>query len=348
MKYLFVIVILFCGFGFGNAQTIKGIVCDKDTKEPVPYVYVYFDGTSINTLTDTLGKFRLETKSVINAKLVIQHMAYQPLVIDHPFKQLPDTLFIEEKLNPLEEAIVSVKPDRFTRKQKLQAFREQFLGLTPAGRSCIIMNEDDIHLAYNESTRRLRASADVPILVINNYPGYKVLFTLTDFWAEYRFNGLNSKLLLKTFFSAVSSFTDLNLDNTKIKQHRDEVYKKSPKYFFKSLVNNSLDKNEFKLYSKAQKFDLNQYFTIIDTLSQKRIFIFKNTDISGNQAYFEEKPLVVIDVYNSVDKESSLYFMTDSLLVDRYGNIDRIEKVLITGQMAENRAGDMLPIDYEP
>ena len=45
--------------------------------------------------------------------------------------------------------------------------------------------------------------------------------------------------------------------------------------------------------------------------------------------------------------QSDIYFMTDSFWVDRYGNIDQINKISFTGQMGENRAGDMLPIDYE-
>jgi len=39
--------------------------------------------------------------------------------------------------------------------------------------------------------------------------------------------------------------------------------------------------------------------------------------------------------------------MTNSFLVDRYGNIDEIDKISFYGQMSELRAGDMLPIDYE-
>jgi len=348
MKKLIFFIILFECFSHANAQIIRGIVCDKDTKEPVPYVYVYFDGTSINTLTDTLGRFRLVTKSVINAKLVIQHMAYQPLIVEHPFSNLPDTLFIEEKLNPLEELSISVKPDRFTRKQKLQAFRDQFLGLTSAGRSCTILNEDDIHLAYNESTRRLRASADVPIEVINSYLGYKVLFTLMDFWAEYRYNDLSRNYLSKTFFSTVSSYTDLNINNKRIKQHRDDVYKNSTKYFFKCFVDNSLENNGFEIYNKGLKFNLGEYFAIIDTLSQKKIIILPNTDINKNNVFSSEVPCAVISVFYRVADKSDVYFMTDSLMVDRYGNIDRSEKVLFTGQMGESRAGDLLPINYEP
>ena len=349
MKYLYIVVLL-CGFGYANAQQrIKGFVCDKETKEPVPYVYVYFDGTSINTLTDTLGRFKLATKSMINAKLVIQHMTYQPLIIDPPFENLPDTLFIVEKLNPLNEVSISVKPDHFSREKKMKAFREQFLGLTNAGRSCIIMNEDDINLAYNLNTRRLLASSNVPIVVQNNYLGYKVVVTLLDFWAEYRSVSLNKNDLWKSFFSTLSSFSDLNFNNKrKIKQHRDEVYKNSPTYFFKSFVNNSLEKDGFEVYNNGLKFNVNQYFELKDTLSKKEIIILPNTDINKNQVFFEGEPKAVISVSYRFDNKSDIYFMTDSLLVDHYGNINHIDKVFFTGQMGECKAGDLLPIDYEP
>ena len=350
MKKLIVFVVLFECFSHANAQTIRGLVCDKDTKEPIPYVYVYLDGTSINTLTDTLGRFRLATKSMINTKLVLLQVAYETYIIDQPFKELPDTLFLEEKVNSLGEVEVAAsgKPDPFTRERKMKAFREQFLGMTNAGKSCTIMNEDDIHLSFDTKTKRLLATSDAPIIVINNYLGYKIIFTLMDFWTEYSFAGLDDYYLRMSFFSTASSFIDLDTNNKKLKQRRDEVYKNSSKFFFKSFTDNSLRKDGFAVYNKNRKFELNKYFEIIDTLSQKEIIIRPNTDINKYQDFFNEEAKAVFSVFNRVGQESGIFFMTDSLFVDRYGNIDYKGRVLFTGQMSENKAGDMLPIDYEP
>ncbi|MCL2311574.1 MAG: carboxypeptidase-like regulatory domain-containing protein, partial [Firmicutes bacterium] len=115
-----------------SAQTITGVVYDKDTKEPIHGVYVYFDGTSIGDATDISGRFSLTLKQMINTNLVFRHLAYRMLVIeDGLFIHLPDTIYLEEQFSTLSE--VTVRADGFNRRQRLRAFREQFLGMTRAG-----------------------------------------------------------------------------------------------------------------------------------------------------------------------------------------------------------------------
>ena len=346
MKKFIAFTVLFWCCCYASAQIFTGVVCEKDTKEPIPYVYVYFDGTSINTLTDTLGKFKLETKSVINAKLVLQHLSYQTSIIERPFEGLPDTLYLEEKLFLLGE--VTVQADRFSRKQKMKAFREQFLGVTNAGRSCTIFNEDDVYLTYNATTRRLIAFADVPVIVINNYLGYKVIYTLMDFYAEYKYADMNYNDLQKTFFSVTSSFIDLNPYSAKIMQRRKEAYKNSTHFFFKCFVNNSLAENGFEIFNKGFGFNPEKYFAIIDASSQKKVTILPGTDINKEQMLFGEGPSAIISVFNRFTGKSTIHFLTNSFLVDRYGYVDCMDKIVFTGQLGESRAGDMLPREYEP
>ena len=348
MKKLLIFIFLFWYCSYVSAQTLTSVVCDKNTKEPVPFAYVYFDRTSINTLTDTLGRFKLDVKSVINAKLVLQHLTYESLIIDNPFAGLPDTLFMEEKLTLLNEIAITANRDNFTREQKMRAFREQFLGLTNAGRSCTIMNEDDIHLSFNTRTRRLQASADVPIVLVNNYLGYRMIITLRNFWAEYKRISLNRNHFLRAYYSVDCFFIDQNLNNKKIEQHRSDVFKYSPNYFFKCFVDDSYQDNGFQVFIKGNKFDTRQYFSITDTESQKRIVVLPNTDILKYSSYFNEYFKGIISVYYKFAAKSDIHFRSETLLIDRYGNVDDFDKVFYSGNMGESRIGDMLPIDYEP
>ena len=392
-----------------NAQVITGVVCDFATKLPVSDVFVYLDGTTINTITNISGRFELKTKSVINTKLVLHHLSYETAIIGQPFKGLPDTLYIKERVKTIRE--VTVYADRFTREQKMKVFREQFLGMSRAGKSCTIMNEDDIQLTVNLYTRRLVASCDKPIVVINDYLGYQITFILVDFWVQYGIlSRLDSDYAQSSFFSVVSLFTDMAPDSRRIKRRRDNTYELSSNHFFKSFANDSLKDYNFVLFNKMLPIDPSQYFSIKDTLSQKMISIipcavmssdtvvqsvsnnyeFRNdtvmqneriTDILAkrnfpdslmrkptsigtipktttscinkgeNMFYTGPKPSGIISVLLRrkllrSNVQSDIYFMTDSFRVDRYGNIDKIEKILFVGQMAENRAGDMLPIDY--
>jgi hypothetical protein len=348
-KKIIVIVILFLCYSIAYAQIISGIVCDKTSKLPISDVYVYIDGTSINTITNNLGKFELKTNSIINSKLVLHHLSYETAIINNPFEGLPDTLYIKEQIKTLSE--ITVRADRFTREQKMKAFREQFLGMTRAGKSCTIANEDDIQIKIDMQTRRLLASSDKPIVVVNNYLGYTVSFVLVDFWIQYGVAvvNLDSDYVQGSFFAVVSLFTDMAPNNRRIRRHRDNVYEKSSNFFFKSLRDNVLKDNKFMMFNNSLPVNHQDYFAIKDTLSQKMISIIPDTDIKKNPDGFHSVPKlsgIVSVLYRRTD-QSDIYFMTDSFLVDRYGNTDQIDKISFGGQMGKNRAGDLLPINYE-
>jgi len=54
---------------------IMGTVIDASTKDPIPFVNVYFAGTDVQTVTDFDGKFSIETK-VVKDSLTAQYMGY--------------------------------------------------------------------------------------------------------------------------------------------------------------------------------------------------------------------------------------------------------------------------------
>jgi hypothetical protein len=61
LKYLFVICFFAC-FSSGYSQSIiRGKVIDSETKQPVPYIFMYFaKNHSYNTYSDSLGNFSLQ------------------------------------------------------------------------------------------------------------------------------------------------------------------------------------------------------------------------------------------------------------------------------------------------
>jgi hypothetical protein len=342
-----------------NAQTLTGLVYDKATKQPILGAHVYLDGTSIGNATDNSGKYTLQVNQIINTKLVARHIAYQTITIEDPFIHLPDTIYMEERMATLSE--ITVQADRFSRRQKMRAFREQFLGLTQAGRSCRIVNEDDIQLSFNMTTKTLRASSEQPIEVINTYLGYRILFDLVDFRAVYTGVTLNPTRCYNVYYAVMTSFTDLRQDIRRVKMRRDDIHEVSSRNFFKSLAYDpffSADTTEnpvFWVYEKGAgaQIDFNSYFTISDTLSQKVIQISDAMIEKENS----DNSLLRINVSHR-DRDypdnkyrryySTISFFTNTLLVDQYGNINQFDKVFFGGQMGLTRAGDMLPLEYVP
>ena len=354
MKKIIVVIVVVLSCIQMNAQTLTSVVYDKATKQPVSGAYAYLNGTSIVGVTTNTGKFTLQAKQIINTKLVLSHIAYNTIVIENPFIHLSDTIYMEEQANILGEVIVH--PDQFSRRQKLRAFREQFLGMTPAGRSCRIVNEDDINIWFQSSTKTLFASSDKPIEVINEYLGYRVLFELVDFKVEYYNVTLNPNRTQLSYYAVTSMFADLSPDDTRLKRRRDNTYEVSSKNFFKNLAYNplfradTLDAQPFRIYKNGDKLDICSHFIIKDTLSLKSIYMPDAVLEKGNTNDY----LLRITVSNrdsenpTVLHNSRISFFTNTLLVDQYGNIDQFDKVVFWGRMGLSRAGDMLPLDYEP
>lgn len=350
-----------------QSQTLIGRVVDNKTKLPIPQVSVYLNGTSIHTMTDEDGMFAFSVGKTINTDLIISHVAYNMVSIPDPYKEIPDVIYLTEKTNVLDEVIVIA--DRSSREEKLELFRKHFLGITNAGKSCKILNEDDIYLHYDSDENKLTASSDNPLIIRNKYLGYEVRFTLVDFYVKYfslpieKSNANRGRVktplvaeLLSgvmnegvAYISGTTSFVDLEPNSKKIKGRRKKVYKSSAGAFFKNLSNYSLAESGYKVFNKRLQVDPDNYFFVKDTLSMKKVIILRNTDINKEIGTdMSESIQGVIDILYNKKEQTKIVFLTDSFLVDQYGNTNAIDKLWFSGNLGNQRVGNMLPLDYEP
>ncbi len=118
---------------FAAAQTtrVRGTVRDFDTGEPLPFVSVYFDGTTIGISTDLDGKYSLETRSEDAKVLTASLIGYESLslpVSKGSFKEInfrlhqdpkqlqaalvkPDNRYIKSILRKLDNSLAVNDPD---------------------------------------------------------------------------------------------------------------------------------------------------------------------------------------------------------------------------------------------
>ena len=108
----FAIFLIICLPVFVTAQgriIIEGIVKDKVTKEPIPYVNLGFFEEGIGTVSDINGKFKLTYKSSKKlSKLIFSHLNYQNLTIN--LENNSSSYFevsMESKETRLEEVIIT-------------------------------------------------------------------------------------------------------------------------------------------------------------------------------------------------------------------------------------------------
>lgn len=336
----------YCRLASQELPKLSGIVLNEVTKEPIQEANVFFDGTSIHTKTDKNGKFELFPEKIVNASLIIGHIRYDQVLIKNPFNYVPDTILLKERENILNEIVVF---DNYSREEKLKAFKDQFIGINNEKKLCRILNEEDIMLFYNSFSKTLYATAEKPLIIENDYLGYKLQYGLVDFKAEYNDSTLNNDVVKRVSFYGTQYFTDISPNNKKIQKRRKEIYKSSSLYFLLNFANNTLDKTDFKLRNKNKSADRNLYFEVTDSLSFKLFRILPDTDVYKKNPHLEEEVVANLVILYKDKALSDIIFLTDSFSIDEYGSInpESIGKIIFSGKIGDQRIGEMLPLDYE-
>ncbi|WP_299115090.1 carboxypeptidase-like regulatory domain-containing protein [uncultured Winogradskyella sp.] len=316
------------------SQTLTGRVIDKVTKQPLETVAVYFDNTTVGTTTDEKGEFSISYTEAIQSTLVISYLGYEKVLIPDFRTQNNITIEMVEANNELDEVLIAYD-DGLTRKQKLRLFRKEFLGSSRFGKSCKILNESDIILNYNKQEKVLYASAKVPIIVKNKALQYEVNFDLKDFAIEFRYvdASVNEFVLKTVAFQGTTFYKNLkNADRKKTLKNRAKAYKGSIQHFMRSLYNENLKDENYSIYYRGFKVDEWTYFKIekVKDSPYKKVVLIDKVSILYDKKF-----------------QSSLRVLVPEFFVNSYGYYLPILGIYFSGDMGNQRLGDMLPFDYD-
>jgi hypothetical protein len=323
------------------AQIINGAVFNEN-KIPLPNVNIYFDGTTIATISDINGKFTLDCISKGNNILVISCIGYQTMylsVFDYK-KELNVSMSLLPNL--LKEVVINRK-DKFTRKEKLQLFRKLFLGNTSNASNTLIKNEDDIYFKYDYKNHILSALSDKPLVIINPFLGYKINYELATF--EVKFDRLSIKAhdAIKCFYQGFSRFEETNNSNEILIQ-REKAFRGSQIHFFRDLSNNILSKGKFLIYN-TDKLPVNQNSCF--KINNEDGDLIKVEILPQKTQELSKKVFASFDIEYDESEQSKIIFETNSFTIDRYGNNSNIENIIFYGKITEKKVGDMLPFNYK-
>jgi len=318
---------------FCVSQTFSGIVIDKTTKQPVETVAVYFDNTTIGTTTNAKGEFYITYTDAIQSTLVISYLGYEKVLIADYRSKTNVTVELVEATNSLDEVYIDYD-DGLTRKQKLRLFRKEFLGKSEYGKSCKILNEDDLILKYDKQSKSLYASAKVPIKVKNKALQYEIAFDIIDFEVNFRYvNADKTEFTVNsvTYFGT-SFYKDLkDLTKKKIIKNREKAYKGSVQHFMRSLYNKNLREEGYRIFYDKFVVEEWDYFTVEAVADSN----FKKVKLTEKVTILYGKEL-----------QSELQLKVDEFFVDAYGNYAPIIGVYFSGVIGNQRVGDTLPSDY--
>jgi len=320
------------------SQTIRGKVFDEKNL-PLPGANVYFDGTTIATITDENGVFALNSGSKINSILAISFIGYQTQYTKTFDSNTELIIVLKESVNTLKEVVIT--KDRFSRADKLKLFREQFLGQTKYGKKAVIENEADIDFQYDEKSRTLKAFSDKPLIIQNTVLGYKITYELVDFEVNFWKISMYSADVTKSFYAGLSRFEEVKKDS-KILKEREKCYRGSQLHFFRNLANGIWNRENFQLFKGSYVVNASEYFTVSDSPDElKKVVVAKTyKGLNANKIVAEFNTL-----FDGKD-QSKIIFGTDTFYVDKFGNNTNIESIMFAGILTKNKFGGVLPVNY--
>ena len=171
-------------------------------------------------------------------------------------------IYLKEQQEELAEVIL--EPDPWSRKKKLQIFRREFLGNTPEAKKVRIRNEEVLRLYYSPSSEKLTAFSTQPLIIENRFLGYKVQYDLDNFTVQFSTGTSGLQLTHMVMYQGFSYFSNLK-KRTRKKQlkNREKTYAGSSLHFMRSLSQQTLAENNFRIFYERFQVAPYKYFEFL-------------------------------------------------------------------------------------
>lgn len=306
-------------------QMIHGTVFDKNTKAPIEFASIYFNGTVTGTYSGQTGAFELDIAKNISMPLTISAIGYNTLTITDYSPDRPVLVYLVPKVYELDEIVVKAKVPHGERKLNLRTFRDEFLGNTGNALTCEIENEEDIGFNYGKDQDTLKAYAKRPIIIHNRALGYTITYFLEKF--EY-YRADKSFFFRGSIMFKEDAITDEALKQA-VDRRRQNTYLGSRMHFFRSLWNNQLDQTGFVVRTGDNQI-INPRLLVVQDQNRRKY-------ISYNE------PVGIC--YYSKTPKSKIQFLKDRVFFDNRGYYDP-SGISWQGDMARSRIADWLPYEY--
>lgn len=306
-------------------QIINGTIFDKKTKSLIYSASVYFNGTSVGTLSDENGNFRLNISKYPTMPLTISAIGYYSVTLNDYSKDKPILIYLNPKTFELNEIVVRGKSQWLKRSENLTIFRNEFLGTTGNSMSCVITNEKDIRFKSSSNNDTLKASSINPLLIDNKALGYKITYFLDNF--EYCKSSQSFLFEGKVFFKEDSVISDTKKGY--IEKKRKATYLGSRMHFLRSLWIDNLNSAGFSVRNSAN-----------EVINYSKIVIEKE-----NHLKYLKYPGGLGISYYTKQRSSFIIFRKEYVYIDATGYYEP-DGIIWEGEMARQRIADLLPYDY--
>lgn len=321
-----------------STGTIKGVLFDQETNEPVPSANIYLSNTTYGVPSRPDGTFEIAKIPPGNYDLVIKYIGFRqiniPIAINKSEEiNLGRIELIPSALELQELEVTSSRPRRWQR--ELRRFEKAFLGSSFNANHTSIENPEVLSFKRDNKSGRLIAEASYDLNIINESLGYEIFISLLNFSWDTDLD-IGSYMFTSRF---VEMEPDDRREARKWISNRNVTYKGSFQHFLDDLQRGFVNSN-FEILNG----------TINEVIRERdEALLYNTTEETSYTAYRmipfgDENPLVVR--YNGVAK-TELYGRDNNLIIlDNYGNVVNPENIVMAGYWFSYRISDLLPLNY--
>jgi hypothetical protein len=218
---------------------VTGRVMHK--KMPLEGAAVYFNNTMVGTTTDQEGVFSFSVKEG-NYELIVSYLGFKTINYSLTTSNYKEPLFFSlfEEESQLDEIVIKKIRYDDEWKYNFYRFRKDFIGTTKLSKGCKILNPKVLYFETNANNTVINAFARKPLKLKHTSLGYTITFDLIGFT-------IHRNMVSYRGYSRYEELVGSKKKEKRWKKNRLKAYKGSPKHFFKSVADNNLKKQGFKV-----------------------------------------------------------------------------------------------------
>jgi hypothetical protein len=320
-----------------EVSVIKGTVTDSQTNEPLVAASVYFTGTTIGTTVRPDGHYEVFVLKPGNYELVVSMVGYETRKMKYNIEKEREYV-CDLRMEPKSLNITTIEVegvDQTEWKENLNLFLPKFLGTLGNPNECTIEKKEYIDFKWDGDA--LQASTSKPIVIVNEYLGYKVVCEIVKFiynptsrYYEYATNTL---------------FYEMKPKDEKQKEkwagHRGSAFFGSPEHFLWALKYGITEAQGYQLYplNKDTDWDRNMPKEIDPNE-------FKSSGQYMDEPVYSFSGSIKV-IYKSLDV-SYITMMQPYFTIDSNGIADNHLPFICSGYWSKRGLANLLPHDYLP
>lgn len=237
MFFLLAIGVVLQSYAQKNDYVVTGKVTEQGTGQPLAGASVFAQNTTLGTVTNAAGEFRLQVPNG-GYDLVVSYTGYETnsIRISNSSSSEPLSIELKKQDKTMQEVAVVGSTEIADGWEKYgKVFIENFIGTTPNSALCTLENKEALRFFFSKKKNRLKILTREDLVITNKALGYKIRYQLDSFTYEY-----NTEIITFSGYPRFEELTGTDAEKITWENNRTKAYYGSRMHFMRSWHNSAL------------------------------------------------------------------------------------------------------------